>query len=262
MAATDSSTGTSSLTGAWLTNAQSNAITGYPDSPLYPGPVTADHSDPGPADPGRSGPPGGTPAPEVPYPGSLPQPDLSGGLVADTQAQMGHSAQMAAYDSSAGEPFAPSGPIADSHGYDTGGTERKEHVLQPSSPGWFRRILTGQTFNRQAQVTDTAGWAQSAINGRQNLDQYQGQDADAYDPFVIPYSERPLKANFAAEAHPVEHVPSTYSPSASLPDMYALGGQGNFGYTSPPDPSVSVQAPNAAPPANTSDMGMEFLNYG
>jgi hypothetical protein len=190
----------------------------------------------------------------------MPQPDLSGGVIADTVADTGHSAPIADFDSSAGDPFAPSGPIADTHGYDTGGTQRKENVPLPSSPGWFRRILTGQTFNRQAQVTDDKGWALPAVNNRQNLDQYQGQDADGYDPFVIPYSERPLKANFAAEAHPVENIGGPYGPDGTLPDMYASGGQGDFGYTAPPDPSVTLQPSASSAPAYASDLGMEYLS--
>ncbi len=52
-------TGTSSFTGNWLTVAEQNATTGYPDAPEWPGPVNENHQDPGPADPGRSGPPSG-----------------------------------------------------------------------------------------------------------------------------------------------------------------------------------------------------------
>jgi hypothetical protein len=255
MTATNSATG-SSLTGGWLTAAEQNAVIGYPSQPEWSGPVSEDHQDPGTPDPGRSGPPQGTAAPDIPHTGSMPQPDLSGGVIEDTAASSGHSAPMGPAFSQ-DIPFAPPGAVAPTHGLDTGGVERKEKALMPSSPGWFRRVLTGQTFNRQAQVTDNAGWNISAANNRQNLDQYQGQDADGYDPRTIPYSERPIKANFAAEAHPVDQVSSVYGVDGSLPDMAPVGGQGDFVYTTPPDPTANVMSSQASEPPT---LGMEFLN--
>ncbi len=260
MSAATSSTGTSSLSGGWLTVAQENAVVGYPAQETYPGPVTEDHNAAGPPDPGRDGPPEGV-TPASPYDGlGHVYPDLSGGQIPDTVAELGNSAPMAAFDSNAGPAFAPAGPIAPTHGYDTGGTERKEHVPVPRSPGWWRRTLTGQTWNRQAQVTTAEGWAVSAPNDRLDLDQAQGQNAGGYDPAVIPYSERPILANFAAEAHPVDAVGSVYGVQGSLPDMSGLGGQGSFVYTSPPDPYATVQAPAAAAPAYQPALGMEYVS--
>jgi hypothetical protein len=255
--------GNSSFTGGWLTVAEQNATIGYPDNPEWPGPVSENHQDAGPTDPGRSGPPAGMPPPAIPPVGSAPVVDLSGGDAGDTQATVfGYSAPMGptfAQD----KPFGPSGPVADTHGYDTGGTARKDGVDQPRSPGWFRRTLSGQTFNRQSFNTTTSGWQVNAANGRTDLDQYQGQDADAYDPRWIPYSERPLKANFASEAYPVEDIGGPYGIDGDLADMTPLGGQGNYAYTSPPDPYVTTAAP-----AGTGDSsyepasGLEFVNYG
>jgi hypothetical protein len=250
--------GSQGLSGGWLTAAQSDAITGYPAQETYSGPVSENHLDPGHADPGRSGPPDGTPAPPVPSTGGVPLADLSGGEHGDTQAAVyGSSAPMAAFDSAAGAPFAPSGPAADTHGYDTGGTGRKEHVPVPRSPGWFRLTLRGQTWNRQAQVTDGKGWQLSSPNDRQNLDELQGQNANGYDPFVIPYSERPLKANFAAESYPVSPVSGPYGV-AGVPGLDLMGGQGNLGYTSPPDPSVNLQPASAGTYAPS--LGSEYLS--
>lgn len=243
MAATPGATGSGSFTGGWLTVAQQNAVIGYPNNPEWPGPVSTDHADAGPTDPGKSGPPSGSPPPPIPSTGPVQVVDTSGGEAGDLVGLLGNSGPIADFDSNAGAPFAPSGPIAPTHGFDTGGTYRTEFVRPPQSPGWFRRVLTGQTFNRQAQVTDNAGWAQLAVNGRTDLDQYQGQDADAYDPFTIPYSERPLLANFAAEAYPVDPITTAYGVDGGLADMYAQGGQGDYAYTSPPDPSVTVAAP-------------------
>lgn len=265
MAATSSALGGSQgLTGGWLTAAESDAITGYPVQETWSGVTGENHHDAGTANPGRSGPPQGTPAPPIPPTGSVPLVDLSGGEDGDTQAAAyGYSAPMAPFDSSAGAPFAPSGPIADTHCYDTGGTARKEHVPVPRSPGWFRLTLRGQTFNRQAQVTDTAGWDQNVPNDRTNLDEIQGQNANGYDPFVIPYSERPVRANFAATPYPVNAEGGVYGVDGALPNMAGLGGQGNFGYTPPPDPVVSL-TPSAAPApsAYASDIGMEYLTSG
>lgn len=250
------------VSGSWLTAAQQDQVTGYPDTPLYPGPITTDHADPGAPDPGRAGPLQGAAAPPVPQAGGEPQPDLSGGMVADTVAELGYSAPVAAFDSSAGEPFAPSGPIAPTHGYDTGGTGRKEHVPVPDSPGWWRRTLTGQTTDRTT-VFDPTGKMINDPGGRTNLDQAQGQNANGYDPFVIPYSERPLRANFAAAAYPVEAGGGVYGVEGALPDMAAFGGQGNWTYTAPPDPAASTSPPPAAaaaPAGEGAALGMEYVS--
>jgi len=262
MAATDSATST--FTGNWLTVAQQNAVIGYPDNPEWPGPVSENHADAGVPDPGRSGPPQGAAPPGIPSVDAPPLVDLSGGEDTDSQATVfGYSAPLGPTFSQ-DTPFAPPGPVSDTHGYDTGGTSRKEHVPVPDSPGWWRRVMTGQTFNRQAQVTDSAGWAISAPNDRVNFNQDQGQNANGYDPFVIPYAERPLKANFAAEAYPLEGgVPGPYGLDGALPDMTGLGGQGNFAYTSPPDPYVTVAAPaGSTPPSYEPSSGLEYVNYG
>ena len=258
MAATDGATGTAAITGGWLTVAQQQAVTGYPDNPEWPGPITTDHQDPGTADPGKSGPPSGT-SPGIPSTGPVPVVDVSGGVITDQVGSLGHSAPVADFDSSAGQPFAGSGPIAATHGYDTGGTARTEHVPIPQSPGHWRRTATGQTFNRQSQVTDTAGWAQNTANGRTDLNQDQGQNADAYNPFTIPYSERPIRANFAAVAYPLDGIPGVYGVDGDLSDMYPLGGQGNFGYTSPADPVVTIQAPQGAS-ADYASLGAEWAS--
>jgi hypothetical protein len=215
----------SSLAGAWLTAAESDSITGYPAQETYPGATGENHLDAGVADPGRSGPPQGQAQPPIPSTPGVPLTDLSGGEAGDTQATtLGRSAPMAAFDSSAGDAFAPSGPIADTHCDGTGGTDRKAHVPLARSPGWFRLTLRGQTWNRQAQVTDNKGWQLNSPNDRTNLDEIQGQNANGYDPFVIPYSERPVRANFAAEAYPVNNEGGVYAVDGSLPNMGALGG--------------------------------------
>jgi hypothetical protein len=251
----------SSLTtfsGAWLTIAEQNAVVGYPAAETYPGPVTTDHST---ADKGdtlsRNEPLQGAPEGAA-FPGEvIPQPS-GAGVVADTAAELGHSAPMASFDAQT-VPFAPPGPVADTHGLDTGGTYRTEHVPMPRSPGWWRRVITMQTYNRQAQVTDTAGWDQLAVNDRLDHIQDQGQNADAYDPRWLPYSERPVTAKLAAEAFPVQDAAGGYIPVSGLSDRTPMGGQGNLVYEAPPDPAVNVQpAPQAAPVA-APDPVMEYV---
>lgn len=253
---------TGSLTtfsGAWLTTAQQNAVVGYPAAETFPGPVSEPHGPGATGEPlNRNQPLGGAPEGAA-FPGEvIPEPH-GAGVVADTQAdQLGHSAPIAAFDSNAGEPFAPPGPIADTHSEDTGGTYRTEFVPMPRSPGWWRRVATMQTFNRQAQVTDTAGWQQLAVNDRQDHIQDQGQNADAYDPRWLPYSERPVTAKFAAEAFPVQDAAGGYIPVSGLSDRTPMGGQGNLVYEAPPDPAVNVQPAQQAPAA-PADPVMEFI---
>ena len=235
----------STLSGAWLTTAQQNAVVGYPAAETYPGPVSEPHDPVATGEPlvrneALTGQPGGPAFPSEPVP-DLPQ----GGVIGDTVDQYGHAAPIASFDAQC-EPFAPPGPIADTHGYDTGGTYRTEHFTLPSSPGWYRRTATMQTFNRQSFVTDTAGWDQTAPNDRQDLIQDQGQ---ALDPATrwLPYSERPITARFAAEAYPIlDPAGGPYNPSGQLTDLYARGGQGNLVYEAPPDPQTNV-IPAAAP---------------
>lgn len=247
----------SQLSGAWLTTAQQNAVVGYPAAETYPGPVSEPH------DPVATGEPlvrnealtGQIEGPVFP---AEPVPEVpQGGVVEDTADQLGHSAPVASFDAQC-EPFAPPGPIAATHGEDTGGTYRTEHVPEPRSPGWFRRTALMQTFNRQSQVTDGAGWDINAANDRQDMVQDQGQ---ALDPGTrwLPYSERPIGARFAVEAYPILDQPGgPYNPAGQLTDLYAMGGQGNLVYEAPPDPQTNVHNPVSAPSV-APDPVMEFV---
>jgi hypothetical protein len=244
----------STLSGAWLTTAQQNAVIGYPAAETYPGPVSEPHDPVATGEPlirneALTGQPGGPAFPSEPVP-ETPQ----GGVIGDTVGELWHSGPVASFDAQC-EPFAPPGPIAPTHGGDTGGTWRTEHFTEPSSPGWYRRTATMQTFNRQSFVTDTAGWEQTSPNDRQDLIQDQGQ---ALDPATrwLPYSERPITARFAAEAYPIlDPAGGPYNPSGQLTDLYAMGGQGNLVYEAPPDPQTNV-IPAAAP---ASDPVMELI---
>lgn len=247
----------SQLSGAWLTTAQQNAVIGYPAAETYPGPVSEPHDPVATGEPlvrneALTGQPAGPAFPAEPVPDML-----QGGVIGDTVGELGHSAPVASFDAQC-EPFAPPGPIASTHGGDTGGTYRTEHLTEPSSPGWYRRTAVMQTFNRQSFTTDGAGWRQNAPNDRQDLNQDQGQ---ALDPGTrwLPYSERPIPARFATVAYPIMDPPGgPYNPAGQLTDLYAMGGQGNVVYEAPPDPLAVVQ-PQAAAAVLAPDPVLEFI---
>ena len=254
MAATDQ---ISTLSGAWLTTAQQNAVVGYPAAETYPGPVSEPH------DPEVTGEPlirneALTGQPEGPVFPMEPLPDPgSGGVISDSVDQLGHSAEVATFDAQT-EPFAPPGPIANTHDEDTGGTYRNEHVPLPRSPGWFRRTAVYQTFNRHSFQTDDAGWRVNDPNDRTDMNQDQGQTLDPATRW-LPTGERPVTAKFAAEAYPILDQPGgPYNPAGNLTDLYAMGGQGNLVYEAPPDPATNVQ-PAPVAYAAPADPVMEFV---
>lgn len=240
-----------------LNVAQLNAVTGYPAQETYPGAITTDHSGTGQTEGNRVPGPGGGAAPPG-FPSQAYQPDLSSGEAGDSQAQFGHAAEIAPFDNQR-VPFAPPGVLDPVHTVDTGGTHRTEHVPMPRSPGWWRRTIGMQTFNRQSFVTDTSGWQQNVPNGRMDLNQDQGQNADGYHPFTLPYSERPIRAKFAYEAFPVETASSVYGVNAVLDGPQLMGGQGNTVYEAPPDPTVNVQ-PVQQTATSQPTLGMEYVS--
>lgn len=220
-------------------------------TPLYPGPITTDHSG-GPESyaPGSpSGPPMGQSS-ILPYLDPVPVFNDVPGELGDTAAIYGHAAPIADFDSNAGAPFTSSGPIADTHGFDTGGVERKFSVIQPNANTWWRRAINGQTWNRTVNY-DVTGKIVSTDNGRNDLDQYQGHDANGYDPMWIPYSERPVFLNIAHAPVPVSTESQTqYTPALDLSPTGPLywTDESNV-YEAPPDPQVvtaSQQQPSNA----------------
>lgn len=257
MTAVGSALGGNTFNGAWLTTAEQAAVVGFPAQETYSGPVSEPH---GPEPTGEplvrnealTGQPAGPGYP------SQPIPEIgAGGLISDTVAELGYSGPVASFDAQT-EPFAPSGPVADTHGLDTGGTYRTEHVPMPRSPGWYRRTAVMQTFNRQSFVTDDAGWRQNIPNARQDLNQDQGQALDAATRW-LPYSERPIQAKFAAEAYPILDAPGGYAPSGELAPPTQMGGQGNLVYEAPPDPSVNTTAAASQVTAPGAESWMEFI---
>jgi hypothetical protein len=240
---------TPALTPAVQTWSDAQVTQANVSTPEYPGPITTDHAS-GPAyerPGGPQGPPSGSSATvswfaHMPGFGDIPGDPAQEAAIAESAAY-GHAAPQATFDSNAGGPHMSSGPIAmEIHGFDTGGTDRKFDVSQPNpGPGWWRRTLSGQTYNKQAQVTDTAGWNQSTPNDRTDHDQYQGHDANASQPRWIPYSERPVKLNIAHEAVPFgEDSHGAYAPSGQLGQVGPLfWTDESVVYQSPPDPATS-----------------------
>jgi hypothetical protein len=236
---------------AWLTTTDENSPTGAQvATPVFPGPITGDHAGGPETIPGRS-PSGGQETGAIP-PDVAADEIASGGGGYPEHDYSGHAGPISTFDVQAA-PFAPPGAIAPTHTVDTGGVERHSRVIQPTAKGWMRRTLDGMTYdNLGPQVTDNLGFRQLAPTGRTDLDQYQAQNADAYDPFLVPYSERPILANYAAEVQPLDTPLDAYVPSGELPDMTPLGGQGNAVYEAPADPPVNS---TSSPVAAGSDVG-------
>lgn len=228
-----------------------NVPAGQPAQERWPGALDpAVHTDSGTVSPQFAGPVFGDQAPE-PFGDTLPH-LASGGGWQDTGPETGHDAPILPWDSSAGGPFAPSGPVdPDLHGTDTGGVWVKEYVVPAEIGTLTRRTMTGQTWNRVAETqTEKIG---QAVNNRLDLDQQQWHDPDGYDPWTIPYAERPILNNVAYEAMPIQPTDSSYTPAGALPDMsaYSYAAQA---YEAPPDPAV------ASAPAPAANVGSGWLS--
>jgi hypothetical protein len=216
-------------------------VEGSVATPEFPGPITTNHGA-GPLEeyPGSpAGPPLGHSA-TVSYFEHYPSLENVPGELGDYSAIYGHAAPIAAFDSNAGNQHGQ-GPIAiEVHEFDTGGTYRTQHVPMPKAKGWWRRVLSGQTWNRTVNY-DTTGKYVAEPNDRTDLDQYQGHNADAYDPYWIPYGERAVYLNIAHE--PVAHGldgQTAYTPQGQLGPTGPLywTDQATL-YEAPPDPATA-----------------------
>lgn len=227
-------------------------VQGSVATPEFPGPISTSHAasllEVPPGSP--AGPVAGT-STTVPYWEHIPIREDIPGELGDTAAIYGHAAPQATFDSNAGNQYG-SGPIADTHGFDTGGTRRTQHVIEPKAPGWWRRTLTGQTWNRTVTY-DPAGKIVSEPNNRQDMDQYQGHNANASEPRWIPYGERPIKLNIAHEPVPVgtNQDSTAYTPAIDLSPVGPLyWTDKSVVYETPADPvTTTIEQNPAAPPA-------------
>ena len=229
-----------------------NAPTGYPASERYPGPVDPSQYTGAGADQylpttpgGPEGPPYGDQAAE-PFAQTLPHMAPGGGWQ-DTAWASGHDGPQAPWDSSAGAAFAPSGPVPPQlHGTDTGGVWIKEYVVPAAIGSLTRRTQPGQTTVRNGSGDQTLKDNVTSPNGRTDLDQYQDWNPDGYDPWVIPYGERPVLNNLAWEATAIDPTGAPYTPSGALPDRAPYLAYPAQAYEAPPDPDVATAAAPAA----------------
>lgn len=211
-------------------------------SPVYPGAVDPDtYLNPG--DLTRSQDIADGPLPGQEFSATLPAPSEGGGYQ-DTSWETGHDAPQGPWDNQP-YPGLPPGPVgyADTHGADTGAVYQAEHVVPPDIGRLTRRAIPGQTMNEVFQFDPVTGERLSVPNGRVNLDQYQAQNSDAFDPWEPGYSERAIYNNLAYEA--AAHTGTgIYSPDGSLPDL-APHDYAAQAYQAPPDPATSVATPSS-----------------
>jgi hypothetical protein len=224
-----------------------NDPVGYPAQEIYPGALNPSvHTDAGYAAPGGVG---DTIETGVSTFGEVLPSSPEGGGYWDSSFLTGHDGPQEAWDSSSGEPFAPSGAVnPELHGEDTGAVRQFEYVTPAEIGTLTRRTSYGQTFNRIAPTLETIG--QTAPNDRTDMDQYQVHNPDGHDPWDIPYSERPIYNNVAYEAEGINPTGSPYTPSGYLPDRSAFDYAAQA-YEEPPDPSMGIPATPA-----TTDTGI------
>lgn len=227
-----------------------NVAAGSPAAGRWPGAVDpATYTDAGPEYP-IEGPPYGSWFAE-PFTEVLPESSPGGGIQ-DTSWQTGTDGPMAAWDSNAGPPFAPSGPgPLELHAEDTGAVYQALHTI-PAEIGQLRRqTITGQTYNREYAFNAVDGMNVPARNDRIDFDQRQPwdpapHDGGGYAPWDPGYAERPVQLNVAYEATPVGES-GMYGLSGALPDRSPYQAYAASAYESPPDPLVTQPpAPAAA----------------
>jgi hypothetical protein len=223
-----------------------NDPSGYPAQERYPGAVNPSQYGPGNTDlaGGTDGPVATGYGPE-PFTSGLPV-QAPGGGWQDTGWMTGHDGPQLPWDSSAGAPFAPSGAVNPAlHGEDTGGVWNKQHVTPAAIGRLSRRTQFAQTTVRNGSGDQITKDNVTSPNNRSDMDQYQVHDPDGYDPWEIPYAERPIYNNLAYENVPMDPVASTYVPAGGLSDrsVYDYAAQS---YEQPPDPYVGSAQPVAS----------------
>jgi hypothetical protein len=229
-----------------------NTATGYPVTPRYPGALDAEQYSAPEADEGFPTTPGGPGEPTQsegqPFAAGLPH-IAQGGGYADFASASGHDGPQVAWDSSAGGAFAPSAAVnPELHGTDTGGVFNREYVVPAAIGSLTRRSSPGQTTVRNGSGDQVTKDNVTAPNDRTNLDEYQNWNPDGYDPWEIPYSERPVLNNVAWEATAIDPTGMPYTPSGSLPDRSVYNEYPAMAYDAPPDPYVSSGAAAAGSP--------------
>ena len=251
MSASTTPAATPAATPASAGNAVNVAI-GYPAQERWPGPVDpGTYTDAGPDYPLEAPPYGSWTA--EPFLGAVPE-GAPGGGVQDTSWQTGTDGPMVPWDSSAGAPFAPSGPVPPLlHAEDTGAVFVGQHVTPAEIGRQERHTGQGQTYNREYAFDPVTGENVPAANGRTNMDQIQTRDpapADGggYNPWDPGYSERPVFLNVAYQATAVSDS-GPQGVSGDLPDRAPYQNYAAEAYEAPPDPAVlqgGAPAPDTA----------------
>lgn len=222
-----------------------------PTTERWPGAVDpTQYTDEGPAYAIEGPVPGGLAA--SPYGTTEPLPGSGGGIL-DTTYLWGTDGPMVPWDSSAGEPFAPSGALnPELHADDGTGAVAAAQTVVPAFIGDQRRVTpTGQTYNREYAFENTNGMNVPEANGRIDWDQMQTfdpapGDGGGYDPWQPGYSERPILLNVAYQATPVNDVPSEQGTFGPLPDRSPWQAYQAQTYLAPADPIVNQPAPPSA----------------
>lgn len=227
---------------------QSNVT--YPATEIYPGPVDPTQYLEGVAQTTPGGVGTVTQTSVSPYMAN-PQVQIpGGGGFQDATWMSGTDGPSIPWDSSAGEPFAPSGALNPAlHGQDLGSDFIGQYVVPAAIGDPVRRTSVGQTTVTVAETqTEKVG---VSPNNRRNLDEYQTNNHQGYDPYEIPYSERPILNNLGYAMPGLVRVPTGYGVAGGLPDNsphdYAA-----MAYEAPPDPSVGT---TKLTPATTSGGG-------
>lgn len=250
-AATNSAT-TPAATSAVDSGDLVNVPAGDPATERWPSALDpGQYTDAGPSYP-LEGPPYGSWYAE-PFATVLPE-GAPGGGIQDTSWQTGTDGPQAAWDSNAGQPFAPSGaPPAELHAEDTGAVFQAAYMVPAAVGEITRTSVTGQTMNREYVFDPTTGQYVPAPNGRTNMDQRQvwdpaPGDGGGWAPWDPGYAERPILNNVAYEVTPVTES-GLYGVSGALPDRSPVGDYVAQAYESPASPVVNQPtAPAAAAP--------------
>lgn len=229
-----------------------NVPAGYPAQERYPGAVDPElYGTGGTESQAKAGPVLGQQGSQ-PFISEVPEMEQGGGYA---DMPWHHNGPELAWDSSAGQPFAPSGPVSpDLHAADSGGVRKFQHVTPAAIGVLTRHTMSGQTFNRLAATQTEIGM--TASNGRADLDQQQWHDpgaAEGFGPFPLPYSERALQNNVAYESTSIDPIPSPYAPAGQVPDMAPYNSYPAVAYQQPQDPAVAIA--HQVPQAQSSGIG-------
>jgi hypothetical protein len=219
-----------------------NNATNYPATERYPGALDASQYGPG-----QEETPGGPAGPvaagtwgQQPF---MSSPDgmveAAGGGYMDASPLTGHDGPQVPWDSSSGQPFAPSGALDPAlHGEDLGATFVKGYVIPASIGQLVRHTMTGQTTVTVVETQDLK--KTTAPNARLDLDQQQWHNPDGYNPWNVPYAERPIYNNLAHEAVPMQTLSTPYGVAGALPDRAPYDAGLAVAYEAPPDPAVTT----------------------